>query len=104
MDLRCSAPMDVAGLLARALPDVPRSGAAVDRESYARDLWPRHHIEVRGGKLPRESEPAAVVWPSSTEEVSAIVRLCRAEGIPVVPFGAGSGVCAGVLPDARALV
>ncbi len=45
-----------------------------------------------------------VVWPRSVEEVAAIVRLCATEGVPVVPFGAGSGVCGGVLPDNRTVV
>ncbi|NUP11757.1 MAG: FAD-binding oxidoreductase [Polyangiaceae bacterium] len=86
-----------------AAPAVEISSTDIDRLSYARDLWPRHHIGVRDGALP-QSRPAAIVWPTTTEEVASIVRRCAAEGIPVAPFGAGSGVCAGTLPDARTVI
>src|SRR5260370_14671255 len=36
--------------------------------------------------------PDAVAFPQSTEEVSAIVRICAEHKIPVIPFGAGTGV------------
>jgi alkyldihydroxyacetonephosphate synthase len=89
--------------LARALPGVALSSSGPDRISYARDLWPRHHLAVSEGRI-AEHRPALIAWPSTTEEVSALVELCAREGVPLVPFGAGSGVCGGVLPDPRALV
>ncbi|EYF06354.1 FAD-binding oxidoreductase [Chondromyces apiculatus] len=95
--------MDVEAAIARALPGIARSASAVDRIAYARDLWPRHHLAVRRGQLP-QSRPGVVVWPSSTEEVAEVVRFCANEGVPLVPFGAGSGVCGGVLPDERTVV
>jgi D-lactate dehydrogenase (cytochrome) len=36
--------------------------------------------------------PDAVVFPSSEEEVQAIVRICAAHGVPVIPFGAGTSL------------
>jgi D-lactate dehydrogenase (cytochrome) len=36
--------------------------------------------------------PDAVVWPESTDEVSAIVCLCAEHATPIVPFGTGSSV------------
>jgi D-lactate dehydrogenase (cytochrome) len=33
-----------------------------------------------------------VVYPESTDEVSEVVRLCRANGTPVVPFGTGTSL------------
>src|SRR3974377_1293689 len=36
--------------------------------------------------------PDAVVFPTSTEEVQAIVRICAAPVLPVVPFGAGTSL------------
>ncbi|MFV1987111.1 MAG: FAD-binding oxidoreductase [Gemmatimonadota bacterium] len=36
--------------------------------------------------------PDAVVFPESTEEVAAIVRLCAAHGTPMIPFGAGTSL------------
>ncbi|SFQ97748.1 FAD-binding oxidoreductase [Poseidonocella sedimentorum] len=36
--------------------------------------------------------PDAVVFPHSAEEISHIVKTCAAEGVPVVPFGAGTSL------------
>ena len=44
------------------------------------------------------SKPAAIVLPGSTEEVSAIVRWCVANGIPFTGRGAGTGLSGGALP------
>lgn len=72
-----------------------------DRDAYSRDLWPRALMESFSG--PGEG-PAAVVWPRSVAEVSDIVRKCADAGVPIVPFGAGSGVCGGAQPNPRGLV
>ena len=42
--------------------------------------------------------PLAVVLPSSTEEVSAILRYCHDNKIKVVPRGAGTSLSGGALP------
>jgi D-lactate dehydrogenase (cytochrome) len=34
--------------------------------------------------------PDAVVYPHSTEEVSAIVTLCSEHGVPVIAYGTGT--------------
>jgi alkyldihydroxyacetonephosphate synthase len=83
--------------LAHALPRLQASDDAADRVAYARDLWPRHHLAVRAGNV-AEHRPGAIVWPRSTADVSALVKWAGATRTPLVPFGAGSGVCAGVLP------
>ena len=46
--------------------------------------------------------PLAVVLPASTEEVAAVLRVCHAEGVPVVPRGAGTSLAGGALPTADA--
>src|SRR5262245_34994682 len=83
--------------LARILPAHSLSTTPPDRVAYARDLWPRGLITLSGG-TPAPYPPDAVVWPSSTDEVQAIVRAALRTGTPIVPFGAGSGVCGGTLP------
>lgn len=74
-----------------------------DRVAYARDLWPRHLIDLREGHA-AGTRPQAIAWPESTEQVAQVVAWCAREGVPIVPFGAGSGVCGGVLPDERTVV
>ena len=46
----------------------------------------------RGEAYPEGAQPDAVVWPESTEEVSAALRLCHAHGVPVIAFGAGTSL------------
>ena len=53
------------------------------------------HDELPGG---RAFPPDVVVEPSSTEEVSAILSACCAEGVPVVARGAGTGQVGGSVP------
>lgn len=42
--------------------------------------------------------PVAVVFPETTEEVAAIVRIASRHRIAIVPFGAGSGLEGGAVP------
>lgn len=48
--------------------------------------------------------PLAVVLPRSTEDVAAVLRLCHAEGVPVVPRGSGTSLAGGALPTADCVV
>jgi glycolate oxidase len=48
--------------------------------------------------------PLAVVLPTSTEQVAAVLRLCHAMGVRVVPRGAGTSLSGGALPLADAVV
>ncbi len=48
--------------------------------------------------------PLAVVLPATTEEVSAVLRICHEEGVPVVPRGAGTSLAGGSMPTADAVV
>lgn len=41
----------------------------------------------------------ALASPASTEEVAALVRLCAAHGVPIVPQGGNSGMSGGATPD-----
>lgn len=89
--------------LAALVPSGRASDDEADRVAYARDLWPRQQITTRSGDA-AIAPPAVVVWPGRLEEVSAVLRYAREHGVPVVPFGAGSGVCGGILPTRSAIV
>jgi D-lactate dehydrogenase (cytochrome) len=40
----------------------------------------------------RNQPPDIVVYPETTDEVSQIVRLCAARGIPMIPYGTGTSL------------
>jgi len=69
----------------------------VDLDVYARDMWPRALLAHREG-TPPPHRPHAVVWPEHVREVVAVVKAARAHGVPIVPYGGGSGVCGGAVP------
>ena len=48
--------------------------------------------------------PLAAVLPRTTEEVSAVLRVCHQEGVPVVPRGAGTSLAGGALPTADCVI
>ena len=50
--------------------------------AYSRDMMP----------LAPSGSPLAVVFPTDTAQVVAVVRACAAAGVPIVPRGAGSGL------------
>ncbi len=76
---------DGAGLLAAIAADLPYLrllGDSIDRESYRRD----ETAYLQTGL------PLAVALPETTEQVAALVRLCAAHDVPIVPRGAGTGL------------
>ncbi|MCZ8186785.1 MAG: FAD-binding protein [Beijerinckiaceae bacterium] len=48
--------------------------------------------------------PMAVALPRNTAEVSAVLAYCHAEGVPVVPRGAGTSLAGGAIPQEDAVV
>ena len=48
--------------------------------------------------------PLAVVLPSTTEEVSAIMAFCHANGVRVVPRGAGTSLAGGAIAQEDAII
>ena len=82
-------------------PDVVRTDPellAVRRHDY----WAAAHLrEWRGEAM---GEPGCVVQPRGTEEVQELLRFASSNGVAVVPYGLGSGVCGGVLPDAEVVL
>jgi D-lactate dehydrogenase (cytochrome) len=64
-----------------------------NRELHIKDISPHR------GKL-----PAGIIWPVSTEEVSAILGYTYGQGIPVTPWGAGTSTEGNPLPVEGGLV
>jgi alkyldihydroxyacetonephosphate synthase len=89
-------------ILAGRLPDGSvRTDPQTLRHS-ATDSWSLALLRrVRGDDLP---EPAAVLFPASTEEVATILAWAAETGTAVIPRGAGSGVCGGAQADQDAVV
>ena len=48
--------------------------------------------------------PLAVVLPSTTSQVSEVLKICHAMGVPVVPRGSGTSLAGGALPTADCVV
>lgn len=48
--------------------------------------------------------PLLAVLPASTDEVSAVLRICHEEGVPVVPRGSGTSLAGGALPTADCVI
>ncbi|XP_032178984.1 probable D-lactate dehydrogenase, mitochondrial isoform X5 [Mustela erminea] len=61
------------------------STTAADREQHGHDE-----------SMHRCRPPGAVVWPQNVEQVSRLAALCYSQGVPIVPFGTGTGLEGGV--------
>lgn len=75
--------------------DVVRAPTEVDLERHLRDF------------LTITSDPTLVVgvaFPRTTDDVSAILRICHADGLPVVPQGGLTSFTAAALPLKRCLL
>lgn len=95
--------MDLARAVRELLPGIATSDRAVDLDAASRDAWPRELVAEAVGKRDRTS-PALVVWPERVEQVAQLVEVARREGLALVPYGAGSGVCGGVRSTQSSLI
>ena len=72
------------------------AGDAETLAAHRFDRWcSKHWQDWRGESL---DAPACVVTPRNTADVQAVVRFASKHGVPLVPWGLGSGVCGGVEP------
>ncbi|MGF1509556.1 MAG: FAD-binding oxidoreductase [Myxococcota bacterium] len=95
---RPPAPASLVVDLARIVGASNVSSLEADRIAYARDAWTRDWMFAEEGRF--AAAPSAVVWPESPQDVSRVLVLLRSLGVPVVPYGAGSGqVGAARAPD-----
>ena len=64
-----------------------------DLLATGRDCNSKGILWARAGKVPYP--PQWVVWPESTQDVVAVLKLANRFAVPLIPFGGGSGVCGG---------
>jgi glycolate oxidase len=79
--------------LARICPGEGTIGEAIRLKPYETD-----------GLSAYRQPPLAVVLPTTTEQVAAVMRYCHEQGIRVVPRGAGTSLSGGALPLEDAVV
>ncbi|MEX1205037.1 MAG: FAD-linked oxidase C-terminal domain-containing protein [Dongiaceae bacterium] len=79
--------------LRRIVPGEAVIGDADERRAYESD-----------GLTAYRQPPLAVVLPSTTRQVSEVLRYCHANGVKVVPRGAGTSLSGGALPLADGIL
>ena len=84
------------------LPSIRSSSDPLDLRASSRDLWPLRTLDAWKGRS--GPQPERVFWPSTPGEVHQILQCAQREGIAVVPYGAGSGVCGAIAPNAGSWV
>jgi glycolate oxidase len=92
-------PQPDATILSRKAQIVDRLRAVLPQDAVISDEMETRAYEcdaLTAYKCP----PLAVVLPASTEEVSAVLKVCHEMGVPVVPRGSGTSLAGGALPTA----
>jgi glycolate dehydrogenase FAD-linked subunit len=84
---------EIAAALRRIVPGEGVIDSASEMRPYESD-----------GLTAYRQPPMLVVLPETTEQVSRILRYCHAEGIKVVPRGAGTSLSGGALPLADGIL
>ena len=72
------------------------------RRSHSRDTWVLSDLHDYLGS-PAQI-PMAVIIPETTQAMSDTVALCGELGVRMIPYGAGSGVCGGILGQSDAVI
>ena len=88
---------EIIGGLVALLGESRVSTSAPDVIAMSADFWPKTQIWKMNGEVER-FPPDCVVWPRDDQELSDVVAYCAERGIPIVPYGGGSGVCGGTVP------
>ncbi|WP_098441931.1 glycolate oxidase subunit GlcD [Bacillus sp. es.034] len=85
-------------------PDIKNRFLSIVGKDHYRDT-PAEKLVYSYDATPNyQSMPDAIIVPRSTGEVSAIVKICNENGIPIVPRGSGTNLCAGTCPTEGGVV
>jgi len=73
-------------------------GMLAANDILAGEDMPLRHFSDRAISAPENAAGCCIVYPRSTEQVSAVLRECHREGIAVVPQGGMTGMSGGAVP------
>ena len=96
-------PQPNAGVLSRNDQIVARLAAVLPPDSLMSDIAETRAYECDALTAYR-CPPLAVVLPSTTEQVSAVLKICHDMGVPVVPRGSGTSLAGGALQTADCVI
>lgn len=96
-------PQPNAGVLSRKDQIVARLAAVLPPDALMSDIAETRAYECDALTAYR-CPPLAVVLPSTTEQVSAVLKICHDMGVPVVPRGSGTSLAGGALPTADCVI
>ena len=65
--------------------------------------FPRRTGLCRRAPWPLEGQAEYVARPKSTEDVSALVKLCHTHRVAIIPYGGGTGLVGGQLAETGAV-
>jgi len=78
-------------------PEIEILTTEEDRLVYSHGCYPVEYKWLLNGPYPHVA--AAVLIPPDTRAVSAILALSREFSVPVIPYGGGSGIVGGSIPE-----
>lgn len=96
-------PIPSASVLSRKARVVERLQSVLPQDAVIHDPMETRAYECDALTAYR-CPPMAAVLPTSTQEVSDILRICHEEGVPVVPRGSGTSLAGGALPSADCVI
>jgi alkyldihydroxyacetonephosphate synthase len=88
--------------LIQLLDETKVSSKTVDKIAYSRDTFPLSYkwAQMDGARYQAD----CIVYPETTEEVATVLRYCHEHEIPVTPYGGGSGIVGGGIPQKGGVV
>ncbi len=81
----------------RTLPEVEIMEREEERLIYGHGCYPVEYKWLLQGKY--KYLPSAIVLPNNTDEISKIMTLAHQYSIGIIPYGGGSGIVGGSIPD-----
>jgi glycolate oxidase len=96
-------PVPNASIIARKSAIVERLQEVLPADAVIHDVMETRAYECDGLSAYR-CPPLCAVLPASTEEVSAVLKICNEMGVPVVPRGSGTSLAGGAMPTADSVI